>query len=211
MGPDNRDGDPERVPNPPREELRSAKPSSAHAIALIEVASIARGHRTADAMLKRAPVALLRAGFVSPGKFLVLVEGEVAAVDEAFRRGIDVAGDRLVDKLFLPQPHDELGPAVRGQASARGGVVVDALGVVETGTVAATIVGADAATKAAAVRITEMQLGRGIGGKAFFTVTGSLAEVEAAVEAALGVLDATHVHTTEIIPAPHADLVAKLR
>jgi microcompartment protein CcmL/EutN len=181
------------------------------AIALIELSSIARGHVVADAMLKRAPVALLRADFVSPGKFLVLVEGEVAAVDEAFRRGIDVAGDRLVDKLFLPQPHDELGPAVRGQASARGGVVVDALGVVETGTVAATIVGADAATKAAAVRITEMQLGRGIGGKAFFTVTGPLAEVEAAVEAATSVLEAAAVNATEIIPAPHEDLTAGLR
>ena len=47
-----------------------------------------------------------------------------------------------------------------------------------------------------------MQLGRGIGGKAFFTVTGSLAEVEAAVEAALGVIDAEHVNTTEIIRRP---------
>jgi microcompartment protein CcmL/EutN len=70
---------------------------------------------------------------------------------------------------------------------------------------------ADAAVKAAKVRITEMQLGRGIGGKAFFTVTGPLAEVEAAVDAALGALDAALVHTTEIIPAPHADFAAKLR
>ena len=42
-------------------------------------------------------------------------------------------------------------------------------------------------------------------------MTGALAEVEAAVDAAVGVLDAALVHTTEIIPAPHADLVAKLR
>ena len=32
-----------------------------------------------------------------------------------------------------------------------------------------------------------------------------------AVEAAIGALDAARVHTTEIIPAPHADFVAKLR
>ena len=75
----------------------------------------------------------------------------------------------------------------------------------------ATVAAADAAVKAARVRITEMQLGRGIGGKAFFTVTGPLAEVEAAVEAAVGVIDAERVNTTEIIPAPHADLAAKLR
>ena len=181
----------------------------AEALALIEVASIARGHRVADAMLKRAPVALLRADAVSPGKFLILVEGEVAAVDEAFRQGIDVAAADIVDKLFLPQPHDELGPAVRGESRAGGGV--DSLGIVETATVATTIVAADAATKAAAVRITEMQLARGIGGKAFFTVTGPLAEVEAAVEAGVGAIEAAAVRGTEIIAAPHEDLVARLR
>jgi microcompartment protein CcmL/EutN len=178
------------------------------AIALIEVASIARGHRAADAMLKRAPVELLRADFVSPGKFLVLVEGEVAAVDEAFREGLEIAGDRLVDKLFLPQPHDELGPAVRGET--RAGAGVGSLGVVETTTVAATIVAADAAAKAAAVRITDMQLGRGIGGKAFFTITGDLAAVEASVEAAIGAIENALLFGVEIIPAPHEDFVAKL-
>jgi microcompartment protein CcmL/EutN len=57
----------------------------------------------------------------------------------------------------------------------------------------------------------ELQLARGIGGKAFFTLTGSLADVEAAVEAAVGILDAALVQATEIIAAPHDDLVGKLR
>jgi bacterial microcompartment shell protein len=179
------------------------------ALAVVELSSIARGHRVADAMLKRAPVRLIRADAVSPGKLLVIVDGEVAAVDESFRVGTDVAGDRAVDKLFLPQPHVSLWPALAGEANAADGV--ESLGVVETTTVAATVRAADAAVKAARVRITEMQLGRGIGGKAFFTVTGPLAEVEAAVEAGVGVLDAALVHTTEIIPAPHADLAGKLR
>jgi microcompartment protein CcmL/EutN len=179
------------------------------ALAVVELASIARGHRVADAMLKRAPVRLLRADPVSPGKFLVLVEGDVAAVDESFRVGTDIAADRTVDTLFLPQPHTALWPAIAGELNAGEGV--ESLGVVETTTVAATVRAADAAVKAAKVRITEMQLGRGIGGKAFFTVTGPLAEVEAAVDAAVGVLAAALVHTTEIIPAPHVDFVAKLR
>jgi microcompartment protein CcmL/EutN len=179
------------------------------ALALIELSSIARGHRVADAMCKRAPVRLARADAVSPGKFVILVEGDVAAVDESFRVGTDVAGDRAVDTLFLPQPHPALWPALAGEA--RAGEGVESLGIVETTTVAATVRAADAAVKAARVRVTEMQLGRGIGGKAFFTVTGSLAEVEAALDAGVGALDAARVHTTEIIPAPHTDLVAKLR
>jgi microcompartment protein CcmL/EutN len=179
------------------------------ALAVIELSSIARGHRVADAMLKRAPVRLMRAEPVSPGKFLVLVEGDVAAVDESFRVGADVAGDRAVDKLFLPHPHMSLWRALADEVNAADGV--ESLGVVETTTVVATVLAADAAVKAAKVRITEMQLARGIGGKAFFTLTGELGEVEAAVDAAVGVLDAALVHTTEIIAAPHADLAAKLR
>ena len=177
------------------------------ALALIELASIARGYPVADAMVKRAPVALTDCRPVSPGKFLVLVTGEVAAVDEAFRAGLAVGGDRIVDRLFLPQAHPLIGPAVRGAIPAAG---IESLAAFETTTIAAAILAADAAVKAAAVRIVEMQLGRGIGGKAFFTLSGPLAEIEAAVEAAAGVIDRALVLATEIIPAPHEDLIAKL-
>jgi microcompartment protein CcmL/EutN len=183
-------------------------PANFPALALIELSSIARGYPVADAMVKKAPVALLDCRPVSPGKFLVLVAGEVAAVDEAFRRGLEIAGDRVVDKLFLPQAHATLVPAVRGEATAAAGV--DSLAIVETLTVAAAILGADAAVKTAAVRIIEMQLARGLGGKAFFTLSGPLAEIEAAVEAATNLVDAAQILATEIIAAPHEDLIAKL-
>ena len=161
-------------------------------------------------MLKRAPVRLLRAEPVSPGKFLVLVEGDVAAVEESFRVGADVAGrSRRRQAVLAPAARGAVAGAGAARRGARRGV--ESLGIVETTTVVATVLAADAAVKAARVRITEMQLARGIGGKAFFTVTGALGEVEAAVEAAVGVLDAALVHTTEIIAAPHADFVAKLR
>jgi hypothetical protein len=132
-------------------------------------------------------------------------------VEYCFRVGVDGAGDRVVKKMYPPPPPAAVWPALTGQARAGDGGGVESLGIVETTTVAATVRAADAAAKAARVRITEMQLARGIGGKAFFTVTGPLAEVEAAVEAAVGALDAALVHTTEIIAAPHADFVAKLR
>jgi microcompartment protein CcmL/EutN len=183
----------------------------AESLALIEVASIARGHRVADAMVKRAPVTLLRCEAVSPGKLLVLVEGDVASVDEAFRAGLEVAGDSTLDKLFLAQAHALLSAALRGEARAGDAAGVDALGVVETTTVAATILAADAACKAAAVRLIEMQLARGIGGKAYFIVTGPLSEVEAAIDAGTGAVAAATVCGTEIIAAPHGDLVDRLR
>lgn len=188
-----------------------AAPSSGPSLALIEISSIARGHRVADAMVKRAPVQLLRCEAVSPGKLLVLVAGEVAAVDEAFRAGLDVAGPTALDKLFLAQVHEQLPGAVRGEARAGDAATVDAVGLVETTTVAATILAADAAAKAAAVRLIEMQLARGIGGKAYFALTGALEDVEAALEAAVGAVDAAVLIATEIIAAPHADFIERLR
>ena len=181
------------------------------ALALLELASIARGHRVADAMVKRASVAFLRCEPVSPGKFLVLVDGDVASVDEAFRAGLEVAGDATLDKLFLAQAHAQLAGALRGEARAGEASSVDALAIVETTTVAATILAADAAAKAAVVRVIEMQLARGLGGKAYFVVTGALAEVEAAVEASTGAIAAATLLATEIIAAPHADFVSRLR
>jgi microcompartment protein CcmL/EutN len=85
------------------------------------------------------------------------------------------------------------------------------VGLVETTTVAATILAADAAAKAARVRLIEMQLARGIGGKAYFALTGALDEVEAAVEAAVGAVDVAVVVATEIIAAPHEDFIGRLR
>jgi microcompartment protein CcmL/EutN len=183
------------------------------ALALIELASIARGHRVADAMVKRAPVELLRCDPVSPGKFLVLVGGEVASVDEAFREGLARAGDGegVLDRLYLPYADEQLPAALRGEARTGGVAGVEALGVVETRTVASTILSADAAVKAARVRLVEMQLARGIGGKAYFVLTGALSEIEAAVEAAVGAVEAANVLATEIIAAPHEDFVEKLR
>ncbi|HEX3698519.1 MAG TPA: BMC domain-containing protein [Polyangia bacterium] len=178
------------------------------ALALIELSSIARGYQVADAVVKKAPVMLRDCRPVSPGKFLVLFDGDVASVDEAFRRGVEVAGDRLVDKLFLPQAHPLLGPAVRGESNAGAGV--ESYAVVETLSVAAALLAADAAAKAAAVRLVEMQLGRGIGGKAFFALSGPLADIEAAVDAAISITDRALLLGTEIIPAPHEDFVAKL-
>jgi len=189
----------------------AAETEAGPALALIELASIARGHRVADAMVKRAPVELLRCDPVSPGKFLVLVGGEVASVDEAYREGLAIAGDGVLDRLYLPYADEQLPAALRGEARARGVAGVDALGVVETRTVASTILSADAAVKAARVRLVEMQLARGIGGKAYFVLTGALGEIEAAVEAGVGAIDAANVVATEIIAAPHEDFVARLR
>ena len=175
------------------------------ALALIELQSIARGVVVTDVVCKKAPVEVVRAAPVSPGKFVIVMIGEVADVTEAFAAGVDAAAHTLVDRLLLPQAHAQLAPMIGGQL---GRAPLASVGVVEVFSVASTVLGADAACKAADVTLVEMRLGQGLGGKGYFTLTGELADVEAALDAARRALDGALLLATEIIAAPHEDLCA---
>ena len=180
------------------------------ALALLEVASLARGIVVADAVAKRAPVELLECSAVSPGKYLVLFAGNVAEVDESSAAGIAAAADLLLDKLLLPRAHDQLLPAIR--AGPRGfahDARSDPAGIVELVSVAAALRAADAACKAAAVRLQFLHLARGIGGKAWFVLRGDLHSVEAAVLAATQAAGDGLLAGAEIVAAPHSDLAGR--
>ena len=60
---------------------------------------------------------------------------------------------------------------------------LEALGIVESFSVASLIEGADAAVKAANVQLIEIRLAMALGGKAFVTMTGNVAAVQSAVDA----------------------------
>ena len=180
------------------------------ALALLEVSSLARGVIVADAVVKRAPVELLECGAVSPGKYLVLFAGSVAEVDESAAAGAGAAGDLLLDKLLLPGAHEQLLPAIR--AGVRGfphPAASDPAGMVELLSVAAALRAADAACKAAAVRLQFLHLARGIGGKGWFVVRGDLHSVEAAVLAATEAAGDGLVAGAEILASPASELAGR--
>src|SRR5262249_33457137 len=127
------------------------------AIGLIEASSIARGIKTADAMVKKASVRLLRCQTVSPGKHLTLISGGVDEVFEAMREGDAIAQETRIDRLFLPQVDISVLDAIEGDLNGR--KAQRSFGVIECFSVASTIVAADAAAKAAEVSFVEMRLG----------------------------------------------------
>ena len=177
------------------------------AIGLLEFSSIASGVAAGDAMVKRAPVDAMYAGTVHPGKFIILVGGLTASVEEAMEAGRQVGGDVVVAELFLPDVHPAVVTAVRGVRVAS---AAEALGIVETTTVAGAIDAADGAMKAAAVELLDLRLGDDIGGKGYATVGGSLPDVEAAVAAGLARLLPHHIVSSVVIPHAHDELVANL-
>ena len=178
------------------------------AIGLIETVSIAIGISVTDEMAKTADVDVLESTAICPGKYMVLIAGDVSSVESSLNRGIETGGDVVVDTLFIPHVHPTVFPAILGATETDG---LRALGVVETFTVASSILAADAAAKAAGVTLLEIRLAKGLGGKAFFTMTGEVFEVEAAMEAALKVARAGgNLVRSVVIPRPHEKLGASI-
>lgn len=177
------------------------------AIALIEYKSIARGITCTDAMVKKAPVTILESCAISPGKYMSLVCGEVANVEEALKAGIEKAGDLIVNHLFLPQVHESILPALAGSALH---YPVASLGILETFSVASCLVAADIAAKTARVQFIKIRLANGLGGKAYFVISGEQSDLEVALErAAAHVRQEGLLTAVELIQNPHPDLIAK--
>lgn len=148
-------------------------------IGFIELNSIAKGIEVADAMMKIAEIQLLKAHSVCPGKYIVLLCGEVGAVKAAIEAGQNTGKAYVVDHLLLPNVHPQLIQAIEGLSIVpkRG-----ALGVLEFFNIATSIVAADAAAKAAAITLIEIRLGLSIGGKSFMTFCGDTSSVQEAVQ-----------------------------
>ncbi len=174
------------------------------ALALVEFSSIAAGILAADAMVKRAPINTIKTGTVQPGKYLVLIGGMVADVEESVAAGREVGATAVVDYILLPQVHPEVVEAVGG---GRVPEVNDSLGVIETTTVAASIHAADAGIKGAVVRLVEVRLADGLGGKGIVLFSGLVADVEAAVEIGVGALERPELLVRQVvIPQLHAEM-----
>ncbi len=154
----------------------------ASAIGMIELNSVAAGIATADVMVKRADVELLECRPVCPGKLIILVGGLTQPVNEAMEAAAERGTEAVIDTLLLPNVHRSVFPALTGSVEAP---EVQALGIVETISVASCIVAGDASAKSANVLLTEMRLANGLGGKSFYLMVGDVYSVKEGVEAAV--------------------------
>jgi microcompartment protein CcmL/EutN len=86
--------------------------------------------------------------------------------------------------------------------------VAESLGIVETATVSSGLISADCAVKGADVHLVDFRMARGIGGKAYYFVTGTQDNVEASVEAGG---EAANIKSAlirlEVIARPHEDFL----
>jgi microcompartment protein CcmL/EutN len=181
-----------------------------NAIGLLEFRSIAKGIEAADAMVKTANVDLLVAGTLCPGKYLAIVAGEVAAVESAVRSGAAIGQEELVDELVIANVHPDLFPALTASTTIDP-KTIESVGVIETYSIAASVAAADIAAKAAEIKLIEVRLARGLGGKSFVCLAGKVAEVRSAVEQGSRYpKDQGLLVNSVVIPSAHPSLIEKL-
>jgi len=187
------------VPSP-----SASSPPTVDVIGVQEFASIAAGVLALDAIVKAAPVEVLGIRTVTPGKLVVLFTGDVASVDASLAKGREVAQGSLIDELFIPNLHALVIPAIRGEARVESW---DALGIIESFSVTASIVAADLAVKQARVELPEIRLAGGMGGKSYVKIMGPIEEVQSAVQAGVEYVQGKGLLCQQvIIPRPHPDI-----
>ncbi len=174
------------------------------AIGVIESSSIAKGFEVCDAMAKASLVDILEASPICPGKYMIIVGGLVADVKSAVEAGMEMAGECMIDHLVIPNIDDQVFAAIN-RTSEIGNV--EAIGIIETYSVASGISAADIAVKAADVELIEVRLSRGMGGKTFILMTGTVADVNSAVTSACEIVEQDGLLAAfSVIPAPHEDI-----
>jgi microcompartment protein CcmL/EutN len=179
-----------------------------NALGLIELTSIAAGFQAADAMLKAAEVTIILSRTICSGKYMILVGGDVAAVSASVEAGARSAQGSVIDTFVIQNVHPSLFPVIAGQQQS---VLLEALGIVESFSVASLIEAADAAVKAARVQLLEVRLAMALGGKAFLTLTGDVAAVQAAVDAGAGVVARKGLLVNKVvIPQPRKELLSEI-
>lgn len=177
-------------------------------IGLLELNSIAKGIETADVMIKTAEVELILCNSICPGKYIVLISGDVGAVKESIEAGKKIGRQYIVDELVLPSIHPQLLGAINRVTSIER---INAIGVMEFFSIATSIVAGDIAAKTAMVDLIEIRLGFAIGGKSYVTLCGDVSAVREAVEAGsmIGKENGLLINKV-VIPSPRKELFEKL-
>ena len=151
------------------------------AIGIVEYKTVSAGVVAADAMVKTSDISVIEAQTVCPGKYIIIITGDLSAVDAAVNTARVQHGEQLISSFVLGNPHESIFPAIYGATEIE---EVSALGVLETYDAASMVVAADEAAKTAIVDLVEIRLARGMCGKSYMMITGEIAAVQAAIERA---------------------------
>ena len=175
-----------------------------YAVGVIEIKSIAQGVEACDSALKSAGVRLISAHPSCPGKYEILLTGNLSDVQTALERVRSFYGSYIVDAVLMGRIDESVVKALMGAQTA---VATGALGIVETFSAASAIKAADTAVKTSKVEILDLRVSRGMGGKGVVMLTGEVSDVTAAVEAGGDYAKQQGLFcSSSVMAAPHEEL-----
>ena len=138
----------------------------------------------------------------------LVIGGDVAAVKSSVDAGKESARGMVIDTFVIPNVHKDIFPAISGINRVE---MLEAMGIIESFSVASLIEAADAAVKTARVSLIEIRLAMALGGKAFATLTGDVAAVRAAVDSGAAVCSERGLLVNKVvIPNPRKELLREL-
>lgn len=160
----------------------------APALAAIEFDSVPSGIFAADAVLKKSPISLLRAGTIGSGRYLLVFAGSTASVEEAAQEAMYHGGNDVADSTFLPDIAPALYDGLLGERRTMGeGPIL----ILETPTVSACLEATERALKGVPVELLELRAGDPrMAGKGLAILQGDLYDIEEAESLATAALEA---------------------
>lgn len=175
-------------------------------VGAIELSSIGVGYQVQDALMKAASTTLLIARTICSGKYLIVYSGKIGDVEAAMETALKVGGTSVIDHLTVANVCQALFPAM-AQSVVLSPEEIGALGVVETFSAVSALIAGDYAGKAANVTLFRLSLAMALGGKGLLLLTGSLADVEAAIDAAKNALkESGMLASAVVLPNPERAL-----
>ncbi|HSR05491.1 MAG TPA: BMC domain-containing protein [Proteiniclasticum sp.] len=151
-----------------------------NSIGLLEFKSIAKGIEVTDEIMKSSNVELIMSNAICPGKYVSIIAGELAQIRNAIELGKTLGGVFKIEAEMIANIHPDILPALSGTSEIDD---ITSIGVIETMSALNSIMTADIARKAANVRLIEVRIARGLGGKGFTIFTGEITDVKRAISA----------------------------
>lgn len=78
------------------------------AIGMVEYVTVSTGILAADTMVKTADVEVIEAQTVCPGKYIIIISGELSAVRAAVDASKTRFDEKLIDSFVLGNPHESI-------------------------------------------------------------------------------------------------------
>ena len=177
-------------------------------IGFLEYISVGKGIEAADLISKNTAIEILLSSPNCPGRYQILFTGDVDAVKSAVKLAESSADFNFLDSLVIPRLDDRVISAFYSPGTID---IKEGIGIFETMTMTAAIEGADAMVKTADVDIIELRLGKGLAGKSYVMVTGTLHDLRPAMDAALEIVkDRGVLISSVIIPSLNPELIKHL-